>query len=107
MKKCNHCKTKFPTKTIFNSYWMGYKKFKCLHCQSEYEFTLKDRIIGGLVAGVSTFFTSMLVFTTELDIIWKFVIGVSSMVLLGIVFGFLSLSFLSFKRVKTEQQKIE
>ena len=107
MKKCNHCKKKLPTKTIFNSYWMGYKKFKCLHCQSEYEFTFKDRTIGGLVAGFSTFFTSMFVFTTELDIVWKFVIGSFSMVFIGVVFSYLSLSFLSFKRAKTEQEKIE
>ncbi len=102
MKKCNQCKSELSTKTIFKSYWLGYKKVKCLHCQSEYEFTFKDRIIGGLVAGLSTFFSSILTFTVEVDWVWKIAIGLSSIVLFSIGFSYLSLSFLSLKRVKTE-----
>jgi CXXC-20-CXXC protein len=97
MTKCKNCRTTLSSKVIFKSYWKGYKKFNCSNCPAEYEFTLQDRFIGGLVIGISTFITGLIVYSFELDIIWKLMFGLLSMTVFSLALSALSISFLKFQ----------
>ena len=100
MEKCKKCKTTLSSKSIFKSFWNGYKTFSCSNCQTQYEFNFKDRLIGGIVIGISTFFSCLIMNYSELEIVWKLTLGFFSMIFVSIVLSALSISFLTFQMNK-------
>jgi len=102
MTKCKNCKNPLPFKLVLTSFWAGYKDISCAKCQAQHKFTLKDRLIGGVVVGVSTFITSSMMSYFELEAGSKLLLGLFSMVILFIAFSALSLSFLTFQLNKKQ-----
>ena len=97
MTKCKNCKNPFPFKLVFKSFWTGYKDFSCAKCQARHKFTFKDRLIGGLCIGLSTFISVSINSNFELDIASKLVLGLLSMLILCIAFSAFSVLFLTFQ----------
>lgn len=97
MMKCKNCKATLFSKVILQSYWKGYKKFGCLNCSAEYEFTFKDRLIGGFVIGISTFITGLIVSSFELGIFYKLMLGILSITVFAIALSALSVSFFTLQ----------
>ena len=97
METCKKCKTTISSKLIFKSFWKAYKNFSCSYCQTQYEFTDKDRLIGGIVIGVSTFFSGLIMSFSELEIVSKLTLGLFSMVFTCITLSALSISFFTFQ----------
>ena len=97
MEKCKKCKTKLSSKSIFKSFWKGYKNFSCSTFQTQYEFNSKDRLIGGIVIGISTFFSNLIVNYSELEIVSKLTLGLFLMVFSCIALSALSISFFTFQ----------
>jgi CXXC-20-CXXC protein len=97
MEKCKKCKTTISSKLIFKSFWKGYKNFSCSNCQTQYEFTDKDRLIGGLVIGISIFFSGLIMSFSELEIVSKLTLGLFSMAFACIALSALSISFFTFQ----------
>lgn len=94
---CKNCRTTLSSKAILKSYWKGYKKFFCSNCATEYEFTFKDRLIGGIVIGISTLITGLIMSNSELDLIWKLMLGFLTMTIFSLALSILSVSFLTFQ----------
>lgn len=105
MKKCEKCSTTLSSKTIFKSFWKGYKKFNCLNCHSVYEFNFKDRLIGGILVGISIFTTNLIMYIIEVEIVWKLIFGLSLLILFAVVLSFLILPLFTFQKEKAERQK--
>jgi CXXC-20-CXXC protein len=97
MEKCKKCKTTLSSKSIFKSLWKGYKNFSCANCQTQYEFNPKDRLIVGIVIGISTFLSSFAMNYSELEIVSKLILGLFLMAFSCIVLSALSISFLTFQ----------
>lgn len=100
MKKCEKCKTQFSFKIIFLSFWKGYKNFVCTNCQAQYKFDTKDRLIGGLIIGLSTFIyglTMSILTYYELAFSVKFILGMVSFLISSIFLSALSTLFFSFE----------
>lgn len=102
MEKCKKCKTTLSSKSIFISLWKGYKSFSCSNCQTQYEFNSKDRLIGGIVIGLSTFLSSLVMNNSELDIVPKLTLGLFLMAFLSISLSALSTSFFTFQLIKNK-----
>ena len=100
MTKCKNCRTTLSSSLIFKSLWKGYKKFDCSNCRAEYEFTFRDRLICALGIGISTFITSLIVSSFELDIFWKLILGLSLITVFSLVLSALCLSFFTFQIYK-------
>ena len=100
MTKCTKCKTPMPSKLVFKSYWSGYKSFACENCETQFEFTLKSRIIGGMVIGISVFLSWLLMNFTELESGLKTILGLLSLVVFSFVISALSLTFLTFEKTE-------
>jgi CXXC-20-CXXC protein len=96
MSKCKNCKTTLPFRTIYTSFWKGYKKFYCLNCRTNYGFNSKDRLIGGFVIGISTFSSTLIMNYFELEIVWKISLGFLSIIILCLVLSALSISYFTF-----------
>ena len=97
MEKCKKCKTTLSSKLIFKSFWKGYKKFSCSNCETQYEFNSTDRLIGGIIVGISTFSSSLIMSFSELEIVSKLTLGLFVMAFSCIVLSALSISFLTFQ----------
>lgn len=97
MQKCKKCKTSLSSKSIFKSFWKGYKNFSCSNCQTQYEFNSKDRLIGGIVVGISTFFSSLIMNYSELEIVSKLLLGIVGSAFLCIALSALSISLFTFQ----------
>lgn len=97
MEKCKKCKTTLSSKSIFKSYWTGYKNFSCSSCETQYEFNSTDRLIGGIIIGLSTFISSLVMNNSELDIVPKLTLGLFLMAFLSISLSALSTSFFTFQ----------
>ena len=100
MTKCKKCKKPFSFKLVCASFWKGYKDFKCLNCQTNYQFSYKDRLIGGMVVGASTFLSSLLMFTIELELMSKLGLGIVLSAVLCICLSLFSMKFLEFKSIE-------
>lgn len=97
MQKCEKCETTFSFKIIFKSLWKGYKNFVCTNCQAQYKFNFKDRLIGGIIVGLATLISSLIMNYFELGILSKLTLGLFSMVVLAITVSVLSASLFSFE----------
>ncbi|MFT5964792.1 MAG: CXXC-20-CXXC protein [Flavobacterium sp.] len=97
MEKCKKCKTTISSKLIFKSFWKGYKEFACSNCETYYEFNDKDRLIGGIIIGISTFFASLIMTFFELEIVLKLTLGLFSIIFACIALSALSISFFTFQ----------
>lgn len=101
MEKCKKCKTTLSSKSIFKSFWKGYKNFSCSNCQTQYEFNSKDRLIGGIIIGISTFFStfflSLIMNYYELEILSKLALGLFFMLFSCTTLSALSISFFTFQ----------
>ena len=100
MTKCKKCKKPFSSKLVCAYFWKGYKDFKCLNCQTNYQFSSKDRLIGGMVVGTSTFLSSLLMFTIELELMSKLGLGIVLSAVLCICLSLFSMKFLEFKSIE-------
>ena len=100
MTKCKKCKKPFSFKLVCASFWKGYKDFKCVNCQTNYQFSSKDRLIGGMVVGTSTFLSSLLMFTIELELMSKLGLGIVLSAVLCICLSLFSMKFLEFKSIE-------
>ena len=97
MEKCEKCKKILSSRSIFKSFWKGYKNFSCLNCQTQYKFNFMDRLIGGIVIDISTFFSALIMNYSELEIVLKLTLGLFLMVFSCIVLSALSISFFTFQ----------
>lgn len=97
MEKCKKCKTTLSSKSILISLWKGYKNFSCSDCQTQYEFNSKDRLIGGIIIGLSTFLSSLVMNNSELEFVSKLTLGLLLMAFLSISLSALSTSFFTFQ----------
>ena len=97
MKKCEQCKTTLSLRAIFKSFWKGYKNFSCSNCQTQHEFNFKDRLIGGIIIGISTLFSSLIMNYFKLEIISKLTLGLFLLVFSCIALSALSISFFTFQ----------
>jgi CXXC-20-CXXC protein len=100
MTKCKKCKKPFSSKLVCAYFWKGYKDFKCLNCQTNYQFSSKDRLIGGMVVGTSTFLSGLLMFTIELELMSKLGLGIVLSAVLCICLSLFSMKFLEFKSIE-------
>jgi len=100
MTKCKKCKKPFSSKLVCAYFWKGYKDFKCLNCQTNYQFSSKDRLIGGMVVGTSTFLSSLLMFTIGLELMSKLGLGIVLSAVLCICLSLFSMKFLEFKSIE-------
>jgi CXXC-20-CXXC protein len=100
MEKCKKCKAKLSSKLILKSFWKGYKDFSCSNCQTQYEFNSKDRLIGGIVVGISTLFSSLIMNCFEFEIVSKLMLGLLVIVFSGIALSALSVTFFKFQMIK-------
>ena len=97
MEKCKKCNSTLSSKIIFKSFWKGYRNFSCTNCQTQYEFTSKDRLIGGFVIGISTLITSVFMNYVALEIILNLTLGLFLMVFLCSVLSLVSLLFFTYQ----------
>ena len=97
MMNCKNCSNTLSSKIILKSYWKGYQNFLCSNCATLYEFTFKDRLIGGLVIGISTFITGLIMFNLELNFVWKLMLGLLTITIFSLAVSILSISFLTFQ----------
>ena len=97
MQKCKKCKTTLSSKLILKSFWRGYEIFSCSNCKAEYEFNSKDRLIGGIIVGISTLFSGLIMSLFDLEIVSKVALVFLSMVFAGIVLSTLSIPFFKFQ----------
>jgi CXXC-20-CXXC protein len=100
MEKCKKCKATLSSRLIFKSFWKGYENFSCSNCQTQYQFNSKDRLIGGIIVGISTFFSGLIMHCFEFEIVSKLMLGLFVIVFLGIALSALSVSFFTFQLIK-------
>jgi CXXC-20-CXXC protein len=100
MTNCKKCKRPFSSNLVYKSFWKGYKDFKCLNCQTNYQFSSKDRLIGGIVVGTSTFLSGLLMFNLDLELMSKLGLGILSSAVLSICLSLFSIKFLEFKSIE-------
>ncbi len=100
MKNCKKCKNPFSSKLVYKSFWKGYKDFKCFNCQTNYQFNSKDRLIGVMTVGTSTFLSGLLMFTLTLELITKLGLGILTSAVLCICLSLFSIKFIEFKSIK-------
>ena len=96
MKKCEKCSTPLSSKIVFIAFWNGYLNFACKNCGAKYKF--KDRIIGGLVIGISTFISSFIINSIEIEFFLKVSIAVATLGISAIILSALSTPLFSFER---------
>lgn len=97
MTKCKKCNHPFSFKLVFKLFWTGHKSISCVNCQVQHKFTLEDRLIRGMVVGISTFISCLMMRYFESDIASKLLLGLVSMVILCVALTPLSLSLLTFQ----------
>lgn len=102
MDNCKNCKNPFSFKLVFKSFWAGYKDFSCTKCQTQYKFTFKDRLIGGVCIGISSFIAGLIKSYFELEIASQLFLLLLLLVILFIALSALSVAFLSFQMNEKE-----
>lgn len=100
MTKCKKCNKPFSSKLLYKSFWKGYKDFKCLNCQTNYQFSSKDRLTGGMVVGISIFLSSLLMFNLDLALMSKLGLGILSSAVLCICLSLFSIKFLDCNSIE-------
>jgi CXXC-20-CXXC protein len=50
MKKCSNCHKAFSKKQIVISSWLAYRNIQCSNCGTQYEHSMANRLVIGLIA---------------------------------------------------------
>ena len=98
MKTCEKCTQKFTFQQVLKYFWKGYKNINCTNCNSSHKHASKNRILGGVSAGIGTFIGGMIMSYSNADIEFKLLIGFASSALFSLVSSSIFISFSSFVR---------
>jgi len=92
--KCDNCNTKFKYFRLLKSFWFGYQKVKCEQCDSTFEHKLYNRLLGGLIIGLSILAGNL--FFEEKTVL-KSIIG---FILIAVSFSLITPLIMKFNRLK-------
>jgi CXXC-20-CXXC protein len=59
--KCDNCNTEFKYSSLLKSFWSGYANIKCEQCDAVFEHKTFNRLVGGLIIGVSLVASTVIV----------------------------------------------
>ncbi len=98
MYTCENCSTKFESKDVRKSFWFGYKTIYCRGCNTAFEHTFKNRLLGGASVGLGTMVGCVILLNLNYDFQYKFVLGLLANLLVTIVLSSIFMNYFSFKK---------
>jgi CXXC-20-CXXC protein len=98
MKRCSNYNREFTFKELFTSFWKGYKPIECNECNHVFSHKFKNRWLGGISIGITTFSAGMIMNNFKTEIGMKFLIGFLTISLLALALSSISMAFFSFEK---------
>ncbi len=95
--KCEDCNTKLNYFALLESFWFGFKQVKCLRCDSIFEHTSFNRILGGIIVFISTLVSNM-TYIGEKALLQTFFVMLLSMFISSLITPLI----MKFKKIKTK-----